>query len=347
METATPTSLKAISFAAPTLEKERITVLDSLRGFAILGILLMNIVAFALPMGNNPFIQNETGINFYTWYFISIVPEGTQRALFSMLFGAGIILFVRSAERKVEGVKPADYFFRRQLWLMLFSLFDVFILLWMGDILLDYALFGMLLFTFRNASPRQLLIAAGICLVLMLARENRDLYQDKKLIARGEAVAALDTTLVTLTSNQKEELDAMHTFKERNSPDKKRERIDIAVRKTAQSTYEDLYEYRTAFYINSMVRYIFFEAWDVLLFMFLGMAFFKTGILTGQASAKVYGGMCIIGLSTGIFLTWLRLQPFIRYNFITSLAGCCGRLGFLVPLCCCINLVCSAGCLPL
>jgi uncharacterized protein len=315
MENVTLVPPTAISTAAPTLEKERITVLDSLRGFAILGILLMNIVPFALPVGNNPFILNETGINFYTWYFISIVPEGTQRALFSMLFGAGIILFVRSTERKAEGVKAADYFFRRQLWLVLFSLFDVFILLWMGDILLDYALFGMLLFTFRNASPRQLLIAAGICLVLMLARENRELYQDKKLIARGETVAAQDTTVVTLTSKQKEELDAMHAFKERNSTENKRERIDIAVRKTAQSTYEDLYEYRTAFYVNAMVRYIFFEAWDVLLFMFLGMAFFKTGILTGQASAKVYGGMCIIGLTTGIFLTWLRLQPFIRYNF--------------------------------
>ena len=94
-----------------------------------------------------------------------------------MLFGAGILLFVRSAQKKVEGIRPADYFFRRQLWLLVFSLFDVFILLWNGDILLDYALYGMILFTFRNLSPKKLIIAAGVCLLLMLARENRNLYE--------------------------------------------------------------------------------------------------------------------------------------------------------------------------
>src|SRR5688572_6035302 len=128
---------KSTSYAAPVAQNERIIILDSLRGIAILGILLMNIPAFSLP--GNTSVLNETGLNYYLWYFVSIIPDGTQRALFSMLFGAGIILFIRSQERKVGGLQPADYFFRRQLWLMAFSLFDVFILLWYGDILLDYA----------------------------------------------------------------------------------------------------------------------------------------------------------------------------------------------------------------
>jgi uncharacterized protein len=71
---------------------------------------------------------------------ILLCRDGTQRALFSMLFGAGIILFIRSVQKKTEGIRAADYFFRRQLWLLVFSLFDVFVLLWPGDILLDYAL---------------------------------------------------------------------------------------------------------------------------------------------------------------------------------------------------------------
>ncbi len=129
------------TLAAPTAQKERIVILDSLRGFAILGILLMNIGSFSLPgYGYDPSIINETGVNFNIWYYVSLIPDGTQRALFSMLFGAGIILFVQSAEKKVNGIRPADFFFRRQLWLLVFSLFDVFVLLWPGDILLDYAL---------------------------------------------------------------------------------------------------------------------------------------------------------------------------------------------------------------
>ena len=129
------------NLAAPVNQSERIIILDSLRGFAILGILLMNIPAFALANnGDDPSILNEFGtINFTVWYFVDWFPSGTQRALFSMLFGAGIILFIKGKEKRLKDLLPADYFFRRQLWLMVFSLFDVFILLWFGDILLDYA----------------------------------------------------------------------------------------------------------------------------------------------------------------------------------------------------------------
>src|SRR6187549_1900810 len=134
--------MQQASLAAPTAQSERITILDSLRGFAILGILLMNIGVFSMP--GDIFALKETGLNYRTWYIINWVPDGTQRALFSMLFGAGIILFMRNIEKKVEGVRQADYFFRRQLWLLFFSLVDVFLLLWNGDILLDYAVFGML-----------------------------------------------------------------------------------------------------------------------------------------------------------------------------------------------------------
>jgi uncharacterized protein len=115
------------TLAAPVSQGERIILLDSLRGIAILGILLMNIPGFALPepVYGDPSVLNEWGtINFKTWYFIAWFMEGSQRALFSMLFGAGIILFVARQEKKVEGLLPADYFFRRQIWLLLFGLFN-------------------------------------------------------------------------------------------------------------------------------------------------------------------------------------------------------------------------------
>ena len=305
--------MQQTSLAAPTAQSERITILDSLRGFAILGILLMNIGSFGYP--GDTFALQETGINRNTWYIIAWIPDGTQRALFSMLFGAGIILFMRNIERKVEGVRQADYFFRRQLWLLFFSLVDVFLLLWNGDILLDYALFGMILFTFRNLSAKKLLIAAGVCLLLMLARENRDLYQDKKIIARGEAVAALDTTKVKLTPKQEDRLEAMEDMKKSSSPEKRLKRIEKNKLTLNSGTYEEVYEWRTNRYINHMVQYIFFEIWDVVLFMFIGMAFFKMGILTGEAPVKVYWWMLIIGLGLGLFISWLQMQHDIKYQY--------------------------------
>lgn len=299
--------------AAPVAQSERITILDSLRGFAILGILLMNIGAFGIS--GDTFALGETGVNYKTWYFIAWVPDGTQRALFSMLFGAGIILFMRNIERKVDGIRQADYFFRRQLWLMFFSLVDVFLLLWNGDILLDYALFGMLLFTFRNLPAKKLLVAAGVCLLLMLARENRDLYKDKQVIARGEAVAAMDTTKVKLMPKQEERLEAMEDMKKSSSIEKRAKRIKKNAELLSNGTYEEVYEWRTERYIGHMVQYLFFEAWDVLLFMFLGMAFFKMGILTGQAPSRVYWWMLVIGLGLGLLLSYLQLQHDLAYRY--------------------------------
>src|SRR3982750_4290710 len=113
-ETLAPAAGK-IAIASPVGPTERIAILDSLRGIAILGILLMNIPSFGLAgNGHDPFLFNENSVNYNTWFFVELLPDGTQRALFSMLFGAGIILFVRSAEKKVGGIAPADYFFRRQ-----------------------------------------------------------------------------------------------------------------------------------------------------------------------------------------------------------------------------------------
>ena len=301
------------TIAAPVEQKDRIVILDSLRGIAILGILLMNIPSFGLA--GDPAALNEWGtINFKAWYFVSWFPDGTQRALFSMLFGAGILLFVGGKEKRLEGLLPADYFFRRQLWLMVFSLFDVFILLWFGDILLDYACLGMVMFAFRKLSPKALLIGAGLCFVFMLARENRNLYLDKKMIHRGEMVAAMDTSKIKPGVLQKEQLAAMEDFKEKNTLESKQKRVKKNILKSTTS-YETLYEYRTSRYTDSLVEYLYYEIWDVLLFMFIGMAFFKMGVLTGQASVKVYVWMCLVGLGAGLTLSYFRLQPIIETRF--------------------------------
>jgi len=99
-------------YAAPVGQHDRITILDSLRGIAILGILLMNIPGFGLPSPafyGDLSVMNEVGtINFKVWYFIDWFLEGSQRALFSMLFGAGAILFISRQEKKTEGIMPAE-----------------------------------------------------------------------------------------------------------------------------------------------------------------------------------------------------------------------------------------------
>lgn len=309
--------MTAPSLAAPVKQSERIFTLDMLRGIAILGILLMNIESFSTDWAasSDPSLMNEFGtINYYLWYAVGWIFNGTQRAMFSMLFGAGIVLFISRQEKKFDGLTPADYFFRRQLWLMLFSLIDVYILLWNGDILLDYACYGMMLFVFRNWSPKALIIAAGVCVLLMLVRENRDLYEQKAMIQKGEAVAAIDTTRVKLTGLQKNALEEMKGFKTRTERAGKLKRLEESKEKVTHS-YESVYAYRTGNYLDHLIGYLYMSLWDVLIFMFLGMAFFKLGILTGTAPIKIYAWLCVGGLTVGLSLSWVFIQLQIENGY--------------------------------
>lgn len=90
--------------------------------------------------------------------------------------------------------------------------------------------------------------------------------------------------------------------------------MERAIQKTTGS-YGELYAFRTNLYIDSLVRYLFFGVWDVLTFMFLGMAFLKMGILTGGAPTRVYLWMCIVGLVAGLALSYFQLKPMIDVRF--------------------------------
>jgi uncharacterized protein len=231
-----------------------------------------------------------------------------------MLFGAGVILFVSRLQKRADGMAPADYFIRRQLWLLVFGLFDGYILLWDGDILFGYAVCGIVVFAFRNLQPKYLLIAAGICLVLMTARDNVNLYRHKIVLARGERIEKLDTTKTKLTDRQKEELAALSDL--RASADSATLQKETAKNlRNVRGSFADAYRTisPTAFEFETLETY--YGIWDILIFMFIGMAFFKTGILTGSASARTYAWFCAIGLALGIVVTYSYLQPPLKYHF--------------------------------
>lgn len=137
----------------------RIDAIDFLRGVAVLGILAINVTGFWGPSlaTFSPAIPNADPAAYGWFAFAFVVFEGKMRALFSMLFGASMILFVQAAERK--GFDPDLAQVRRLLWLALFGYLH-FILLWWGDILLLYALCGMAALLLRRLEPRQLMLIA-------------------------------------------------------------------------------------------------------------------------------------------------------------------------------------------
>jgi len=306
------------TLAAPIGQQERIIFLDSLRGIAILGILLMNIPGFGLPYAaiNDFSVQPQGDLNYFFWYvFGPGVFEGSMRGLFSMLFGAGMFIFITRLEKRTTGLMAAELFLRRQLWLLVFGLFHAYVLFWFWDVLYHYAICGIVLFAFRRLQPKYLFMAAAFCLLAMTANENKNLYREKAVIRKGELIAKIDTTTTKLTDKQKEQLAAMKEIQESSTPEAKKKKIQKQVAAVTGS-YSDLYKERSDAAARSETNGMYYWAiWDVSLFMLLGLAFFKLKILQGEAKTKIYAWMAILGLGVGLPLSYLFVTFDVNCNF--------------------------------
>ncbi|HAO89597.1 MAG TPA: DUF418 domain-containing protein, partial [Gammaproteobacteria bacterium] len=141
----------------PVSGKSRIQSIDTLRGVALLGILLMNIIAFANPFAAYliPTTDSaDSGLNLATFMTMDIFVEGSMRAIFSMLFGAGMLIFLNKPEANPGIVK--NLFYRRTLLLVVLGLFNAYVLLWVGDILYAYGMTGFVLYLFRDLPAKRL-----------------------------------------------------------------------------------------------------------------------------------------------------------------------------------------------
>ena len=115
---------------------------------------------------DHPEIGNATTLNIFERTVSSIVIWGTMRALFCMLFGAGVILLTDKAKTRENGQQTADIYYRRLLWLMLFGLVHYYLLLGWQDILYAYAMVGLGLYPFRKTKPFGLLLIGVLILLL-------------------------------------------------------------------------------------------------------------------------------------------------------------------------------------
>jgi uncharacterized protein len=132
---------------------ERFLALDAMRGIAVMGILAMNIIAFAMPEPAylNPMAWGqESAADLYAWAVGFVLVESKMRGLFSLLFGASMLLvYTRAEEANGNG---GEVHVRRMVWLLVFGLIHCF-LIWFGDILALYALCGLAAIGLLRASP--------------------------------------------------------------------------------------------------------------------------------------------------------------------------------------------------
>ena len=276
---------------------DRIESLDVLRGFALLGILLVNIVAFGLVssafLDPGIYLTPIGGIDYIVWAFIELSSEGAMRTLFSVLFGAGVVLFVTGSTAKSGWLH-----YRRNFWLLVFGLINAYIFLWPGDILVTYALSGFVLWFVRNWKARSLLILATF-LILIGSLQNfamkstleiaRDAAGEMKIsISKGEG----------FSEETAEWAQGWLDYEEDNQAEIKN--IPNEVKKRT-SSYSSAYEYNLE-KANEMIYFVlpFFLFLDALMMMVIGMALFKLGVLDGGRDIKFYIRMMCVGFLTGI-----------------------------------------------
>lgn len=287
-----------------TPQTQRIESLDALRGVAVLGIFVINILGFGLgeTAFANPILSGGGGwLNNALWTGAKVFVDGSMRGLFSMMFGAGIVLFTARAMYPDGPIRIADLYYRRTLLLILFGLVHSYLLLGPGDILMIYGIAGIFLFPFRILSPRKLaIIGVSLLALLMLDALDYELAETDLGREATEVAARLEMTGEAPTDEEESILSEWQETIEYNWPP-----AEALAQERANRTGDIATLFSSnAKWVEENSGFIGLSWWvvDAMAMMFIGMALFKLGVLTNERSLACYFRLALIGYGIGLSL---------------------------------------------
>jgi uncharacterized protein len=299
--------------AVPIQAQERYQTMDMIRGIAIMGILVMNIYAFAMPFSayGNPYVMGGTDpLNLGTWFFTHILFDQKFLAIFSMLYGAGLIMMMERAEQREA--KFGRVFYRRSFWLMVFGLLHGYFI-WFGDILFGYAMSGMVIFLFRKKQARALIISGIIFLVIGSAILAMISIGMNHLRSTSEQALALQEQGQELSQEQQEDIAEWEKNRSFFAPSEQ----DIQAEVDAyQGSYGENMAHRVPttmqMQLGGLPMMILWRAGGIML---IGMALMKLGIINGQRSTAFYRKMMLMGYGIGLPITIFSGYNLEQNNF--------------------------------
>ncbi|MEP3225794.1 MAG: DUF418 domain-containing protein [Parasphingorhabdus sp.] len=276
-----------------TTTQARHISLDALRGFAVMGILWMNITTFGFPEMTyiSPIVGTPgTLSDLSTWTVSFIFFDGKMRAIFSLLFGASMMLVIERAA--ANGQSPGQVHFSRMFWLAIFGLAH-FYFLWWGDILFLYAVSGATVFLFRNWSGTKLIkggviayVVSSLTIVLGMATM---FYLQNEAAQPDASQSAIDefSKMMNELGTSPQAINA-----------------ETALYK---SGYGAILVDKFTDQVLTPVKNLFLGPFETIPLMMIGMGLYKTGFLLGQADKKTYrkyglwgtlvGGLLFAGLA--------------------------------------------------
>ena len=268
----------------------RLASLDLIRGIAVLGILAINIAGFAGPAGStlSPNIPSPgTFADEIAFAFGFVVFEGKMRALFSMLFGASMVLFLERAE--AAGRNGETLQLRRLCWLTVFGALHFF-LFWWGDILFIYALAGIFALMLREARVKTLLAIALIIFAGWHLGGTVNSYAD----VRAEEHVRLGTATAGERRDHTEYTEAIV----------RQARHDLAQQRMGFGKQVGAKLTERPFWLVWMTIQSLGETLPLMLF---GMVLYRTGLFTGGWSRGRLLLTAAIATATGLTLTLAAL----------------------------------------
>ena len=313
---------------SPVQFKERIQSLDILRGIAILGILIMNIQSFAMPGAAylNPTAYGDLeGLNRWVWILSHIFADQKFMTIFSILFGAGVVLVTDKALAKTG--KSAGLHYKRTFWLLVIGLLHAH-LIWYGDILVAYALCALFVYLFRKMKPKTLFIIgiilisvhtliyvfSGLSIPFMPPEAAQEISSDWM-----PSTEAMNDEIAAITGTLSQQISAVSAF---------------------------------ALEMQTIV-FFFVMMWRAGGLMLVGMALYKWGILSASKSNSFYAKGLAISLLIGLPIIILGMIKNFEANwsfeysmFLGSQFNYWGSLFVSFAYICLIMLFCKSPVFP-
>ncbi|WP_174291395.1 DUF418 domain-containing protein [Sphingomonas bacterium] len=318
---------------APVAGRARIEVLDVLRGLAILGIFYMNIPFMAVSVPRAMFDPTLIGwapADAHAWKAVQVLLEGTQRCVLQFLFGAGLMVLTTRIVDPDGPVAVADLYFRRTLWLLAFGVFDVFAMLWPGDILHIYALAALFLFPFRRLGPKTLVAIGSLMALFQLVTGGVHYAQRADLLARHRAVEASVAAHRPLTSADQATLSQWRTWdshKVMPPTAQALQRIEPAAHHSGFVAYAT---FLWGGYLNFIYPSLLGGVAEAFFAMCIGIALWKWGVIQGRRSARFYVGLTIAAYAVAVPLRWIGADDEVSRELIPRLGWVTTELARLV-----------------
>lgn len=282
-----------------------------------MGILLMNIVAFGLPMDaylNPVAFGDESSADKSVWAVNYVVSEGKFRALFTMLFGASMVLIADRAE--ANGANAATTHCRRMAWLFVIGMVHAW-LIWFGDILVQYAIAGMVGFLLWRA-PRRALWATVAAMLVLQGAANIGRYADLANVQSTATAPGASPDAVAKWADRLAE----------ESPDPRAMQREIDGYRGEFASVMATRARTTAFFQAVVIPVTMPET---LAFLALGILFFRNGFMTGTWARKHYLRVIALGYGIGVPILMLLARD-IRASGFDPVTMALGDAVGLLPL---------------